>query len=89
MKSLDGEPRFPMLYKLIGGRLSILCSNDDAEQGISVLINVYINQRSNLDQSTIIWLMSIKFNCDSCCSDAKFSEELLKVKESYIFSFAL
>ena len=31
MKALDGEPRFPKLYMLMAGSLSIPCSNADAE----------------------------------------------------------
>ena len=32
---------------------------------------------SNLDQSTIISVMSMKFNCDYCCHDIKLDSELL------------
>ena len=34
-------------------------------------------QRSDLDHSTIVSLMSFKFNCDSYCFDATLSKGLL------------
>jgi hypothetical protein len=33
MKTFNGEPRFPKLYQLLAGLLSIPCSNADAERG--------------------------------------------------------
>ena len=45
MKSLDGEPRFPTLFKLMAGLLSIPCSNADAERGFSVLRKIHTDQR--------------------------------------------
>lgn len=77
MKSLDGEPRFPHLSKLMAGLLSIPSSNADSERGFSMLRKIHTDQRSNLDQSTLISLMSLKFNCDSCCHDTDFPQELL------------
>ena len=78
MKTLLGELRFPNLAKLMAGLLSIPCSNADAERGFSILRKIHTDQRSNLDQSTIVSLMSLKFNSDSCCHDAELDEELLK-----------
>ena len=52
--------------QLMAGLLSVPCSDADAEQGLSVLRKIHIDQRSTLDQSTIVSLMSIKFTCDSC-----------------------
>lgn len=46
MKSLDGEPRFPTLYKLMAGLLSIPCSNADSERGFSILRKIHTDQRS-------------------------------------------
>ena len=50
MKSLDGEPRFLTLYKLMAGLLPTLCSNAGAERGFSVLRKIHTDQRSNQDQ---------------------------------------
>ena len=61
----------------MAGLLAIPCSNADAERGFSVLRKIHTDQRANLDHSTIVSLMSLKFNCDSCCYDAKLPEELL------------
>lgn len=77
MRSLDGEPRFPLLSKLMAGLLSIPSSNADSERGFSMLRKIHTAQRSNLDHSTIVSLMSLKFNCDSCCYDTKLTSELL------------
>ncbi len=77
MRSFDGEPRFPLLSKLMAGLLSIPSSNADSERGFSMLRKIHTDQRSNLDHSTVVSLMSLKFNCDSCCYDTKLTTELL------------
>ena len=63
--TLDGHERFGLLCKLMYGLLSIPCSNADSERGFSILRKIHTDQRSNLDQSTIIALMSMKFNSDN------------------------
>lgn len=83
MKAFDGEPRFPLLFKLMTGLLSIPSSNADSERGFSMLRKIHTDQRSNLDHSTVVSLMSLKFNCDTCCFDSKLPEELLtKAKQA-------
>ena len=79
IKTLDGELRFGTLCRLMTGLLNIACSNADAERGFSILRKIHTDQRSTLNQSTIISLMSAKFNSDShtCCYDAKLSDELI------------
>ncbi len=77
MKTLLGEYRFPKLAKLMAGLLSIPCSNADSERGFSILRKIHTDQRSNLDLSTLISLMSIKYNCDDCCHEAKLDDQLL------------
>ena len=77
INTLDGKGRFTTLCKLMYGLLSIPCSNADSERGFSMLRKIHTNQRSNLEQSTIVSLMSMKFNCDDCCHDSTFSSELL------------
>ena len=77
LKTLDGQNRFGTLYKLMCGLLVIPCSNADSERGFSILRKIHTDQRSNLDQSTIIALMSMKFNCDECCHDVVLGPELL------------
>ena len=77
MKTLLGEYRFPNLAKLMAGLLSIPCSNADSERGFSILRKLHTDQRHNLDQSTLISLMSVKFNSDACCHEVKFDNELL------------
>ena len=76
--TLDGQPRFPWLCKLMKGLMSIPASNADAERGFSMLRKIHTDQRSNLSQSTIIALMSIKLNCEDCCIDAELPDDLLK-----------
>ena len=70
MLTLDGERRFPSLTKLMMGLLSIPASNADSERGFSIL--------RKINQSTIIALMSIKFNCEYCCIDSELNSDLLK-----------
>ncbi len=57
--------------------MSIPASNADSERGFSMLRKVHTDQRPSLKQSTIISLMTIKFNSEECCHDSIFSEELL------------
>ena len=76
--TLDGQPRFPLLCKLTAALLSISASNADSERGFSILRKIHTNQRSNLDQSTIVALMAMKYNCDDCCFDQKLSSDLLR-----------
>ena len=61
LMTLDGQPRFPKLFHLMTGLLCIPVSNADSERGFSILRKIHTGQRSNLMQSTIIALMSIKF----------------------------
>ena len=68
IKTLEGQERFGTLCMLMYGLLSVPCSNADSERGFSVLRKIHTDQRSNLDQSTIISLMSMKFNTDDCLS---------------------
>ena len=87
MRTFDGQPRFKTLYKLMAGLLSIPCSNADTERGFSILRKIHTDQRSNFDQSTIIALMSMKFNCDDCCHDVTLHKELLsKCKKATVTS---
>ena len=76
--TLDGQPRFPLLCKLMIGLMSIPASTADEERGFSMLRKIHTDQRSNLSQSTIIALMSIKLNCEDCCIDAELPDDLLK-----------
>ena len=87
MKTFDGQPRFELLFKLMSGLLSIPCSNADSERGFSMLRKIHTDQRSSLDQSTIVALMSVKHNCSKCCTDATFDSELLsKCKKATVTS---
>ena len=87
MMTLNGEPRFPKLYRLMAGLLCIPCSNADAERGFSVLRKVHTDQRASLSQETIIHLFSIKFNDSSCCFDSELPEELItKCKKATMLS---
>ncbi len=77
MKLFDGEPRLPLLARLMSGLMSIPASNADSERVFSMRRKVHTDQRPSLKQSTIISLMTIKFNSEECCHDSIFSEELL------------
>ena len=85
---MDGEARFGRLYQLISGLLCIPSSNADAERGFSVLRKVHTDERSSLNQSSLIHLMSIKYN-HSCCHDTELSDELVtKCKKATSLSLA-
>ena len=77
MRSLDGKQRFSLLSELMAGLLSIPSSNADSERALSMLRKTHTDQNSNPDHSTLISLMSLKFNCDSCCYDTEFTQGLL------------
>ena len=70
MRTFDGEIRFPLLVKLITGLMSIPSSNADSERGFSILSKIHTDQRPTLKQSTLISLMSIKFNSEECAMTA-------------------
>ena len=57
MKTLAGEPRFPLLFKLMSGLLTFPSSNADSERGFAMLRKIHTDQRANLDHSTVISLM--------------------------------
>ena len=59
--TFDGQPRFHLLHQLMAGLLSIPVSNADSERGFSMLRKIRTDQRANLDQSTIVALMGMKF----------------------------
>ena len=88
MTTFEGQPRFNLLYKLMSGLMSIPVSNADSERGFSILRKIHTYQRSNLDQSTIVALTTIKFNIDNCCLDIELPPELLreckKATKSYV-----
>ena len=89
MKTFCGELRFPKLYRLMAGLLSIPCSNADAERGFSILHKIHTDERASLKQSSIIDLMSIKFNLYSCFYDSQLDQELLaKCKKATVKSLA-
>ena len=62
MKTVSDEPRFPTLFRLMAGFLSTPCSHDDSERGFSMLCRINTYQRSSLDHSIIVSLMSLKMN---------------------------
>ena len=66
IRILDGQERLGLLCKLMYGLLSIPSSNADSERGFSILRKIHTDQISNLDQSTIIALMSMKINSHDC-----------------------
>ena len=74
MRTFDGEKRFWLLVKLITGLMSIPSSNADSERGFSILRKIHTDQRPVLKQSTLISLMSIKFNSEECWHESIFSE---------------
>ena len=88
MMTFEGQPRFDRLHKLMAGLMSIPVSNADCERGFSILRKIHTDQRSNLDQSTIVALMAMKFNSNECCTEVKLSPELLreckKATKSYV-----
>ena len=88
MTTFEGQPRFNLLHKLMSGLMSIPVSNADSELGFSILRKIHTDQRSNHDQSTIVALMTIKFNIENCCLDIELPPELLreckKATKSYI-----
>ena len=84
MVTIYGQPRFPSLYKLMIGLLTIPASNADSERGFSVLRKIRTDQRSNLNQSTIIALMTIKLNSDDCCYNCELSDDLKQCKKATV-----
>ena len=84
MNTMDDKKCFLLLSKL-SGLLSIPSSDADSERGFCVLRNLHTDQKSNLDHSTIVSLMSLKFNYNSCCFDTELSKEPLteSMKETY------
>ena len=88
MTTFEGQPRFNLLHKFMSGLMSIPVSNADSEWGFYILRKIHTDQRSNLDQSTIVALMTIKFNIDNCSLDIELPPELLhkckKATKSYV-----
>ena len=66
IKTLLGGLRFANLAKLIAGLLAIPSSNADSERGFSILRKIH------RDQSTVVALMSQKFNSDDRCHEVQF-----------------
>ncbi len=85
MKNWEGELRFHLHSKLMAGLLSIPSSNADSERGFSMLRKIHSDQRSNLDHSTIVSLMALKLNYDTCCHDTKFTPDLLSTCKKALF----
>ena len=66
------------IWKSLWLDCAIPSSNADSERGFSILTKIHTDQRSTLDQSTVVALMSLKFNSDDCCHEVQFELELLK-----------
>ena len=77
MKTFDGQQRFSKLYKLMAGLLSIPSSNADAERGFSILRKIHTDQRPTLLHSTIVSLLSLKYNNLSSCFETSLPDELI------------
>ena len=77
MTTLDGQPRFGSLCKLMFALLCIPCSNADSERGFSMLHKIHTDERASFDQSTIVALMGVKLNSNGCCTDVTIDKELL------------
>ena len=89
LKTLEGELRFPCLFRLMAGLLSIPVSNADSERGFSILRKIHTDQRPSLNPSTIASIMTIKLNSEECCFDTPFSPELLtKCKKATLQSLS-
>ena len=87
MKTLDGELRFPSLFRLMAGLLTIPASNADSERGFSILRKIHTGQRPGLKLETIAALMSVKLNSEECCCDTHFTPEILsKCKKATVQS---
>ena len=69
MRTLEGEPRFPKLFRLMDGLLCIPSSNADAERGFSILQKVHTDEGASLSHSTIVGLLYLKFNNVACGFD--------------------
>ena len=57
--------------------VSIPSSNADSERGFSILTKIHTDQTSNLEQSTIVSIMTMKFNSDDCYFDVNLPEDIL------------
>ena len=77
IKTLLGELRFANLAKLMAGLLAIPSSSVDSERGFSILRKIHTDQRSNLDQGTVVTMMSLNFNSDDCCHEVQYEQEIL------------
>ena len=51
----------------VDGWSSIPSSNAEAERGLSILRKVHADERASLSHSTIVGLISLKFNNVACC----------------------
>ena len=49
IKTLDGQPKFPSVFKLMAGLLSIPSSNADSERGFSNLRKIHTDQHPILN----------------------------------------
>ncbi len=52
-------------------------SERDFERDFSMLRKIHSDEQSNLHHSTIVSLITLKFNCDTCFHDTKFTPYLL------------
>ena len=64
LRTLKGQPQFLLLCKFMAALLSIPVAIADSECSFSIFRNIHTDQRSNLDQITIIALMAMKYNFD-------------------------
>ena len=77
---------FPKLFRLMAGLLYIPSSNAYAERGFSILRKVHTDERASLSHSTIVSLMSLKFNIVACCFDTVFLFIFKETNNFHIFS---
>lgn len=73
----------PNLTRLMRTVMSLPHSNASSERVFSMLKKIYTDTRSQLKQSTITALLSVKLNTYGCCKSTRFTDTMLsKIKKS-------
>lgn len=75
---ITNTPRFPLMAKIVRAVMTIPNSNAECERIFSMMKKIHTDTRSNLDNSTLCALLTVKVNNTQKCHSFKPSKDILK-----------
>lgn len=75
---ITNTPRFPLMVRIVKAVMTIPNSSAECERIFSIMKKIHTDTRSNLDNSTLRALLTVKVNNTQLCHPFKPSKDILK-----------